>query len=226
MSYELIEKRAGSRVGQAVFALDRWLRRRWGIFEYCDHPDCVFRIQRCVAPRDVRLRDGTPVHAGDGALQLHFWNEHMPRMPRGGPTMRWARHLNRSVERSLRELDHYLVCRADLAGIHVLFADMHLATAWQTRQFRRIVVRLGFEPAADPPRCNLARRVGEAILVLLLVIASNPVGLRRALRSHQSRVYLSRGTLHARYGAGSRRGRPGRLPEGYRSWLSLLPRRL
>ncbi|HTT06225.1 MAG TPA: hypothetical protein VMF64_13140 [Steroidobacteraceae bacterium] len=205
MSYPLVEKRSSSRLGHAVFALDRWLRRRCGNFEYCDDPDCVLRIERCEAPRTLRLRDGTVVRAGEPALRLHLWNEHLPRMARGGPSMRWARRLSRDVERSLCELAEYLARRPDLAGIHVLFGDMNLATARQTRQFRRIVVRLGFEPAPEQPRRSLVHRLGEIILVLLLVIATNPMGLRRALRAHQSRVYLARTVLQRRYGAAARR---------------------
>ncbi|HWG75680.1 MAG TPA: hypothetical protein VN660_02685 [Steroidobacteraceae bacterium] len=201
MSYELTEKSASSRIGQAVFALDRWLRRRCGSFEYCNDPDCVLRIELCAAPRDLRLRDGTLVRAGEPALRLHLWNEHLPRMARGGPSMRWARRLSRDVERSLCELARYLARRPELAGIQLLFGDMNLATPRQTRQFRRIVVRLGFEPSAESPPRSLPRRVGEVIMVLLLVIATNPMGLRRALRGYQSRIYLSRAVLQARYGA-------------------------
>lgn len=204
MSYQLIEKPAGSRIGQAVFALDRWLRRRCGSFEYCNDPHCVLRIQPCTAPRDLRLRDGTVVRAGEPALRLHLWNEHLPRMRRGGPSMRWARRLSRDVERSLCELTDYLARRPELAGVHVLFADMNLATRRQTCQFRRIVVRLGFEPSAEQPCRSRLRQLGEVILVLLLVIAANPMGLRRALRSYQRRIYLSRSTLQARYGPQAR----------------------
>jgi hypothetical protein len=204
MSYQLVEKGASS-LGQAVFALDRWLRRRCGSYEYCEDPDCVLRIQPCAAPRDMRLRDGTVVQTGEPALRLHLWNEHLPRMARGGPSMRWARRISRDVEHSLCELAQYLARRPELAGIHVLFADMNLATSQQTRQFRRIVVRLGFEPSPEQRRRSVPRYVGETIFVLLLVIAANPMGLRRALRGYQSRVYLSRATLQARYGGARRR---------------------
>jgi hypothetical protein len=204
---QVVTQTLGQVLGQAVFALDGWLRRRCGSYEYCDHPDCVFRIQRCAAPHTVRLGDGTLVRAGEPALRVHFWNEHMPRMARGHPTMRWARQLNRSVELSLRELAHYLACRADLAGVRVLFADMHLAGPRQTCQFRRIAMRLGFEPAPETLHNRRMRNVGETILVLLLVSASNPVSLRRALRACQCRVYLPRATLQARFGTGTRRGR-------------------
>ena len=125
--------------------------------------------------------------------------------------MRWARLISRDVERSLCELAEYLAHRPDLACIHVLFADMNLATARQTRQFRRIVVRLGFEPSPEQPQ-RFMHRLGQIILVLLLVIATNPMGLRRALRTYQSRVYLSRALLQKRYGAG------GRLHGGAGEW--------
>lgn len=200
MSYQLIQKRGGSWIGQAVFALDRWLCRRSGSFEYSDRPDCLLRIEPHAAPRDLWLSDGTVVRAGEPALRLHLWNEHMPRMGWGGPSLRWGCRMNRNVERSLRELAQYLAGRSEFAGIRVLFADMNLATARQVHQFQRIVVRLGFEPVPEQPPRGLLRRLGEVILVLLLVIASNPVGLRHALRGCQRRIYLSRSALEARYG--------------------------
>ena len=208
MSYELIQQRGSAWIGQAVFALDRWLCRRSGSFEYSDRPDCVLRIQPYAAPHDLRLSDGTVVRAGERTLRLHLWSEHMPRMGRGGPSLRWARRINRSVERSLRELAQYLDARSEFDGIRVLFADMNLATARQARQFQRIVVRLGFEPVPEQPPRGLLRQIGEVILVLLLVIASNPAGLRHALRGHQRRIYLSRSALQARFGPAARRSGP------------------
>lgn len=44
-------------------------------------------------------------------------------------------------------------------------------------------------------------QIGKSLLVQLLVLATNPIALRRApLRFSHSRVYLSRATLMRRYG--------------------------
>lgn len=202
MTMQLHPQRADSWVGQAVFALDRWLRRRQGSVEFSRRPDCLFRIEPCIADRSIRLGDGTRVLAGDAMIRLHFWNEHVPRMGRRGPTVGWARQLNHAIDSSLRELAWYLTCRPDLGAARALCGDMNLATRRQTRQFQRIIARYGFETAArsEQPRRGALRRIGETILVLLLVLATNPIDLRHALRSYQSRIYLSRTALQRRYG--------------------------
>jgi hypothetical protein len=42
-----------------VFALDSWLQRREGVFEYSHKPDCIFRAQLSRLSSDVLLSDGT-----------------------------------------------------------------------------------------------------------------------------------------------------------------------
>ncbi len=202
MNLELSEKRTTSWVSQAVYALDRRLRRRQGSFEFSTRPECVFRIQPVTAERRLVLGDGTRVQPGDPLIKLHFWNEHLPRMGRGGPTMGWARQVSRAVDNSLAELAFYLSRRPDLAGARVLYGEMCLATPRQTERFRRIIAHYGFEEVAhpEPDSRGALRRIGDTILVLLLVLATNPASVRRALRRYRSRVYLSRSALDTRYG--------------------------
>ena len=221
VNVQLSEKRTGSWIGRAVFALDRWVRRRRGSYEYSTRPQCLFRIEPCIADRRIVLRDGSCACPGDPLIKLHFWNEHLPRMGRRGPTVGWARQLSRGVDISLAELSAYLSRHPELAGVRVLYGEMSLATRRQTRRFERMIERYGFEAGgeAEPDRRSRLHRIGDVILVLLLVLATNPIAMRRALRRYHSRVYLSRSALDSRYGAQTRRSLQ-------RSWLSLLPRRL
>src|SRR5262245_8140427 len=41
-----------------IFALDSWLRRREGVFEYSHKPDCILRLQLSRLSSDVLLSDG------------------------------------------------------------------------------------------------------------------------------------------------------------------------
>jgi YkoP domain len=209
VNVDLSEKHAGSWVSQAVFALDRLLRRRQGSYEFSNRPECVFRIEPRTADRALVLSDGTCVRAGDPLIKLHLWNEHLPRMGRDGPSMGWARQVSRAVDGSLAELSCYLSRRPDLAGVRVLYGEMCLATPRQTERFRRVTVHFGFVEDAlpEPDRRGVLRRIGDTILVWLLVLATNPTSLRRALRRYQRRVYLSRTALNDRYGPGRRSGR-------------------
>jgi hypothetical protein len=183
---------------QWVFSLDRWLRRWHGVYEFTAHRDCLFRVERCLAEDSLLLSDGVRVCRGDPLLRIHLWNEHMPAMGQDGPTIAWARRASRAVGTSLQELARHIAQCRDLDAVVAICADMRLATAKQSGQLARIVSRYGFEAAKDSRvgRPGLARLIGENILMVLLVLATNPIAFRAAvLRRDHSRVVISRAKL-------------------------------
>lgn len=201
MSVELSEKRGLRAIHpeQWVFSLDRWLRRWHGVYEFTAHRDCLFRAERCLAEEGLLLSDGARVRCGDPLLRIHLWNEHMPVMRQDGPTIGWARRASRAVDTSLRELARHMMQCGDLDAVVAVCADMRLATAGKQRaQLVRIVSRYGFEAAKDSRvgRPGLLRLIGENILMMMLVLASNPIAFRAAVlgRGH-ARVVISRAKL-------------------------------
>lgn len=202
MSAELSEKRA-SALGwlEWVFKLDGWLRRRQGIYEYTTDRRCLFRAEIGRAERALVLADGTQLAAGDPILILHFWNENIPPMGLGGPSVAWARQVSRAAHVSLRELARYLQQHPEL-GVVAICGDMHLGSARQTEQFTRLVSRYGFETVdeSEVETRGALHRIGKYILVFLLVAATNPVALRGTiLRRFHRRVFISRPMLIRRY---------------------------
>lgn len=205
----------------AVFGLDRWLRRRQGIFEYTDDPACIFRIQRALAEGPLTLSSGAQIEPGMPILNLHLWNEHVPLMGPGGATIGWACHASRGIRTSLRQLAAYLANSPELDDIAALRAEMRLGTAKQGIQLLRLTARCGFEPAEVDQAgywwSRSLRNVGESILIFLLGLATNPVAVGApVLRRERKLVYLSRPALERRYGrawnAGvvvRKRGAPG-----------------
>ena len=206
MSVVLSEKRGLRAIHpeQWVFSLDRRLRRWHGIYEFTAHRDCLFRAERCLAEESLLLSDGVRVHPGDPMLRVHLWNEHVPLMGKGGPTIAWARRASRAIDTSLRELARHVAQCSDLDPVVAICADMRLATVKQSAQLARIVARYGFEPAKNSRvgRPGLARLIGENILMVMLVLATNPIAFRAAiLRRDHARVVLSRAKLLRRYRA-------------------------
>ncbi|HVS77573.1 MAG TPA: hypothetical protein VHE11_11605 [Steroidobacteraceae bacterium] len=200
MSVELSEKRGLRAIHpeQWVFSLDRWLRRWHGIYEFTAHRDCLFRAERCVAEETLLLSDGVRVRRGDPLLKVHLWNEHMPAMGQDGPTVAWARRASRGIETSLRELARHVAQCDDFDAVVAVCADMRLATARQSAQLARIVSRYGFEAAKNSRvgRPGLPRLIGENILMVLLVLATNPIAFRAAvLRRGHARIIMSRAKL-------------------------------
>jgi hypothetical protein len=187
----------------AVFGLDRWLRRRQGVYEYSTDPDCLFRINRIAADEYVTLSDGTPIRPGNPILNLHLWNEHLP-LQRGGATFGWARRISRAVEASLFELAHCLAQSRELDDISALRADIPIGTTERCEQVARIAAYFGFEMAVgtDADRAPAIRRFGQNFYMFLLVLAANPEALRTEvfLRDHVL-VYLPRSSLERRYGS-------------------------
>lgn len=200
MSVELSEKRGLRAIHpeQWVFSLDRWLRRWHGIYEFTAHRDCLFRAERCLAEESLLLSDGARVHRGDPLLRIHLWNEHVPAMRQDGPTIAWARRASRAIDISLRELARHMAQCGDLDAVVAICADMRLATGKQSAQLARIVSRFGFEAAKDSRvgRPGLLRLIGENILMVMLVLATNPIAFRAAvLRRGHARVVISRAKL-------------------------------
>ena len=189
----------------AVFGLDRWLRRRQGVFEYTDDPACIFRIQRAQAEGPLALSSGAQIEPGMPILNLHLWNEHVPLMGPEGATLGWASHFSRAIQASLRQLAAYLADNSEFDDIAALRAGMRLGTAEQGAQLLRLTARYGFELAEANQggycRSSGLHSVGESILIFMLVLATNPVAVGTpVLRREHKLVYLSRPALERRYG--------------------------
>src|SRR5262245_26744485 len=82
-----------------IFALDSWLRRREGVFEYSQKTDCIFRAQFSRLSSDVLLSDGTIGRSGDRVIDLHLWNEQIPVAPLAGYSLAWGCRFSRSFFR-------------------------------------------------------------------------------------------------------------------------------
>jgi hypothetical protein len=185
----------------AVFALDRWLRRRRGVFEYSLEARCVFRLEQRRTEEPLALADGTRVRAGARVLALHLWNEHVPLMGRRGPTFAWAHKTVRAMRASLHELAHYLAQRSDLSDVAVLYADVRVTGADQAVRAARVLARYGFElTSASVDRRGVTHRVADALFVLMMAGVTNPCSLRSAPMRHANlRVFMSRRVLERRY---------------------------
>lgn len=187
---------------ELVFALDRWLRRREGVFEYCHQPDCILRAQLSRLSSDVLLSDGTFGRAGDRVIDLHFWNEHIPVKPVAGYSLAWGCGFNRSVAKSLRGLVQFLMSKPQLSDINIIRAITNLDS------LQRIAARHGFEVIRDTVKLSPwqhMHRFGQNILFGLLTLACHSGRARpRKFSRNRQVIYLARRVLDCRYIAATR----------------------
>jgi len=191
-------------LAELLFAFDERLRRRRAVFEYSRHPSCIFRLEIARARRPLVLREGGRVHPGERIARLHFWNEHVPPIPRNGATIAWARRMQVAIGDALRELARYLAARPDLADIAAICADVPNATSAQRDKLARIMAHYGFDAIIEPehlPFGGRLHRFGENILISLIIFAQNAAALRAdTLKRVRLPIYLSRQTLQSRFG--------------------------
>lgn len=190
----------GSGLAAPIMALDRFLRRRQGIMEFCDSRECVFRLQIVKTDEKVVLSDCT---AGGRLLDLHLWNEQIPLIPDEGITWEWAQRASQMVEFSLTELACYLKANRDLDDIRVIRGRIGLGAGLGEDRIMRLASRFGFERPRWPKSGaeNRLHLLGENILISMLVLARNPASLTLdSLWRSRTVVYLSRNELERRYG--------------------------
>lgn len=191
-------------LAEFLFAFDARLRRHLAVFEYSADSSCIFRLEIGDAPRRIVLRDGTGVQPGGRIARLHFWNEHIPPVPKSGATIAWARRMQQAIAHALRELARYLASRPDLADVGVICADVPSGTRTQSEQLARIMAYYGFEAITPPeplPLNERLRRFGENILISLVVFAQNAATLRLdTLQRARLPIFLSRWELERRFG--------------------------
>ena len=117
-------------------------------------------------------------------------------MPEDGPTIGWARRMQRAIAVSLRELAGYLATRPDLDDVAVICADVPSATRAQSGQLARIMAHYGFETIVEAEALQLGERLhrfGENILISLIILAHNAASLRAdTLARVRVPIYLSR----------------------------------
>jgi YkoP-like protein len=187
----------------AVRGLDYGLRRLQGIEEYSRREDCIFRIALARASEEIRLADGTHVRRGEPVGELHYWNEHVPRLDEGRPALAWALAADRAVRRSLEALAEFVEAEPRFRGVQAFGGVMCGLPVRGAPSLATTGRRYGFEAGpADPPRGLAGRlhRAGEDILIRLLAWAYNPSSLRGGAAPARCKVWISRKGLLARYG--------------------------
>jgi hypothetical protein len=187
-----------------IRALDALLRRLYGITEFTADPQCLLRIARSRSPFALILSDGTPVPKGAPILDLHFWNEHIPRMGPTGPDLAWGLRFAHQTRHSLRLLAHHLATRPDLADIVALRAETSLATEIGWSRYADLARRLGFDIILlPPPTSPLGRlaRLAQHLYVWALMLTFNHPSLRgkNPLAAERGQIWISRHRLLQRY---------------------------
>jgi hypothetical protein len=186
-------------VRQLVRSFDALLSQYYGIHEFTDDPECIIRVARARAGRDIVLSDGTSLRAEDPVLDLHWWNERLPRIPERGPDPAWAAAMRRRILSSLRGLGRHLAGVHDYDDVRGLRAEIVFGTRMGRQQLVRAARRFGFDVVERQSPHGLTAQLhhaGDSILLWGLIWAYNPGGLKhKPLLRERDELWISRTAL-------------------------------
>lgn len=186
----------GTRLRAAVFAVDRLLRRWYGVREFSPARDNLLRISTGTAGQRVVLGDGTEVAPGDPVIDLHLWNERIPALGSFPTGLGWGSRARRRIERSLMELAAHVEADPAVATCMVCRAEAVFLTGLRPSACLRIAERLGFDTAIAPRPAG----PGHTLLAIGFAWACHPgAPMRRRRRVVRYTFWMSRRTLRARY---------------------------
>ena len=169
-----------------IHAIDWLLRKCNGVFEFCDDPDCVFRVSIGVSKYPLPVPDGkTP--AGMKVLELHFWNEHMPPMPNDGSFIGPAVKLRRRVASSAQSLAKAMENDPRLAGVRAVGGVTPLFTYGDNSAAEGIFRRLGFSVTPHQNPLGRFMEFWEEVYAWLLMWAFTPGNQNRRSLSGRRR---------------------------------------
>jgi len=176
-------------IAPIIRRVDRFLRRRQGIFEFETAPLCIMRasIRRFDEPH--RWPDGTVVEAGSPVGELHFWNERL----RGFSIAESGGKLRDRFSFSMRAVYQMLLEDPRVEGVAGFFADSWVPAEHNSRALRRTIRRWGFLVDFENDRCEF----WDELYVRLLTRTFNPGTPRTTLR--RVRIWVSREELLRRY---------------------------
>jgi hypothetical protein len=183
---------------------DRFLCRVYGVFQYTDDPECIFRLQLTNARHDIRLSDGTVVRKGEPVLGLHFWNEQLPSIGLDGADVAWGARAARMTIRSLRTMAKWIREHPGLSERRVIGGANVLIDPRANGGSAQLIRRLGFD--IFPFRNSLGRfgEFWENLYTWSLMWTYNKASVRhqRLLRLRRTEVWMSVDTLVRNFSRG------------------------
>ncbi len=193
--------------------IDSILRAAYGIEEYSQDRDCIFRIRTIPAPRMLRLADGE-IPAGVQLLEIHLWNERMPQIPPGGANLAWGKRFRMLMDNGFRHLARNIERDPSLRDVRAIGGTSLLMTAQRSAGTARLWERYGFE-LNSAPELSWLLNVADRFYGWLLLIEFQQVHptLREMFRFPRRDSWISRAEFLKRYGTQAEEFAVSRVPQ-------------
>lgn len=186
---------------QVIFRFDAFLSRVEGVHTFSENPDCILRLRLTKSRIDVSLPCGD-IAAGDDVLEIHLWNEHMPKVEDDDPSIAWGNRTLRLFLLDLRQLAKIVVEDPRLSQVEAIRGEMiFLGTADNPNRAKQME-RLGFTVIPFQSKLGAFGEFWENFYSWWVMWAYNPVSThnRRLVNNHRMQIWMSRARFLEMYG--------------------------
>jgi len=94
--------------GFLIILLDKIVSRVQGVKIFTQNPYCILRYRPVKAKKDIYLPNGDLIKKGTWYIELHLWNEHLPKLPQDGVSLAWGKKFLHLLNLSFLELLKFL----------------------------------------------------------------------------------------------------------------------
>ncbi len=184
-----------------IRSFDRWLARRYGVFEFNQQPDCILRLQRTRAAHAMQLPE-VSIQAGEPVLGLHLWNDHVPNLPATGPDLAWATHTVRLYLHSLHLVAAYVEDQPHLTRMRALVGVTSLFAPPDKPGEEHPMGKMGFTVVSYHSPLGGFGDFWENFYAWWIMWAYNPASVRgrNLFRLRRSEMWMSMQAFLHRYG--------------------------
>jgi hypothetical protein len=147
------------------------------VIEFWDHPDCLIRVRVVRSDRPLVVANDV-ISVGEKIVEIHFWNEHVPRIPDSGADMAWAVKGVRMLASSFTELARQISTNEKFHGVKAVGGVTPLFFTGQGTSGERIWKRLGFTMTPHEGRLGRFGEYWENVYTWLIMWAFNPLSVR------------------------------------------------
>jgi hypothetical protein len=185
----------------AVRFIDTMLRQKQQLFEFCQDPEIIFRLQIKPAPHAVNCSAVT-ISKGDPILVLHIWNERMPRMPSAGADMEWAFLASRRIIHSFKAIAQWMQTDLRAAEVRAVHGASALFSFSNHKGGLHMIQRLGFTVLPYQRPLGRFGAFWENLFSWGLMWTFNKASLQSHpfLRLQRTEIWIAREDFLCRYG--------------------------
>ena len=181
--------------------LDSLLRHAEGIREFSNDPQCLLRIRFVHTSQPLELPTGR-FPPGTAAIELHFWNEHIPRLPERGPDLAWGTRFMRALLLSFRLLANYIATDAEIGSAELIGGYTILGSGDAGPLNVNVLERLGFTILPARSRLGSFGEFWVKLYMWWIMGGVNPQARRgrQLLRLRRLQIWMTMTDFLSRYG--------------------------